>query len=433
MLGFCLGFGLLVKFGAGWLLRNTPTNAGACATTSIGQAYERFLSLRPHLETTWLCLLPVCLIATPWGSSLHVWELESGLQGVSLALWFLPSVLALSLIELVAAQFDHLHLSCRTSFDNWELDPNKARRSEDLATGSKLGDWAYWNHWLLRLRLGSLSSLLSCTAPILMIGACSDLLLWFELGLGDEQRTALASAISLVCIVAWLPVWLGYWMGARPLTACDTKHSELLARIHQLQSKAELPHLKIMLVHSNQRWAGAAVVGWIPKCRQLWIGDGLLDRLNCRELEMVVLHEYAHVVRWHFVWRLLPVMWSLVAAVAVSSVLHSVLPDAESLIVTIRTVVVIVASLVMLIGIGWMARKCELDADEFACNLARRNCEWTQFHSPLAPAALASALKKLMSESPSAASSSWLHPSLEARLRNLAQIADHHAPITAVD
>ena len=42
-----------------------------------------------------------------------------------------------------------------------------------------------------------------------------------------------------------------------------------------------------MWVASEGRWAGAAVVGWLPGFRQLWLGDALVEQLSDEEVDRV--------------------------------------------------------------------------------------------------------------------------------------------------
>jgi hypothetical protein len=76
------------------------------------------------------------------------------------------------------------------------------------------------------------------------------------------------------------------------------------------------------------------------------------------------------------------------------------------------------SSWMMLAGLGSSARRCELDADRSACDLALVATDWAVNQSPAE--VLSSALSKLL-EGNSSAEVTWLHPSLDQRLDSLAK------------
>jgi Zn-dependent protease with chaperone function len=170
-----------------------------------------------------------------------------------------------------------------------------------------------------------------------------------------------------------------------------------------------------MLIPSQDRWVGAAIVGWIPGFRRLWIGDGLLRQLTEQQLDMVILHELAHVSRWHFLWRVSPALLAALAA----ALIWSVWPVETITLVTREMAAAGVAGSLLLMCLGPVARRCELDADRQAVLLATQHCEWVDGRVGLAASEMGAALISLLQPTPAAAQATWLHPSLAQRLRNL--------------
>ena len=218
-----------------------------------------------------------------------------------------------------------------------------------------------------------------------------------------------------------MPQWLSRWMGVKKL-----KRGLLRERI-EANCKAVGVRVKPMWVASEGRWAGAAVVGWLPGFRQLWLGDALVEQLSDEELDMVVMHELAHLKRKHFLWRLIPVVTACaigIATVSIFSSTSSYSPSDSYMQISGQVTGMMLASSVMLFGISYWSRRCELDADQQACELATVGCFWTQGDRRIATDRLSQSLVKLHCNSAEKDRATWLHPSLGQRLRRLAEKRD---------
>jgi Zn-dependent protease with chaperone function len=146
----------------------------------------------------------------------------------------------------------------------------------------------------------------------------------------------------------------------------------------------------------------------------------LLERLTPQQVDMVVMHELAHVIGRHFLWRVFPMLW----AVGVVVLFGFFWPATEELKLVGTLSSSIVACVVMLMGMSAMAHHCELAADSSACLLAEKACDWARENPSQAHLELAAALIQLLRDCPQAASASWLHPSLLQRLKNLNWTSD---------
>ncbi|MEO8269798.1 MAG: M48 family metalloprotease [Aureliella sp.] len=398
-LGVSLGFGLLFKASTLHVLAGSPQPLGpAC--------WERCSRARNQVERGWIAVLPLALLATGWGAALNGLQAQGLPQAIALLGWFLPSLFLIVLLELTAAQFDELYHQQPVPFDTAPHD-FVVQQTDSPTTAV-----SWRREWLLRMRLGDMASLVTCITPVLAIAALTDAVSYFANDVWMTRTILAATMLALLAVVLFLPVWLGRWMGV-----VNLPDGELSQRVATQLQTLNIRGVRPKLVLSRGRWLGAAVVGWFPRFRQLWLGDALIERLSPRQLDMVVMHELAHVTRRHFLWRIFPVLW----AAGVVGLFGAFWPSDPAWEVVGVAISSIVASLVMLAGVGLMAHACELDADVSACALACQACPWAVDGSAAASQELSDALSELMPDCSSAAESTWLHPNLGQRLHNLAR------------
>lgn len=398
-MGVSLGFGLLFKASTLHVLAGSPQPPSpAC--------WERCARARKLVERAWIAVLPLALLATGWGAALNGLQDQGLPQAIALLGWFLPSLFLIVLLELTAAQFDELYHQPPTPNDTAPYDMESHGADSPATTVS----WP--SEWLLRLRLGDMASLMTCIIPVLAIAVLTDAVSYFANDVWMTRLILAATMLALLAVVLFLPVWLGRWMGV-----VNLPYGELGQRVAAQLQALNIRGVRPKLVLSRGRWPGAAVVGWFPRFRQLWLGDALIERLTPRQLDMVVMHELAHVKRRHFLWRIFPVVW----AASVVGLFGAFWPSDPEWEVVGTVLSSIVASVVMLAGVGVMAHACELDADVSACTLARQACPWAVDDSAAAARELGDALAELMRDSTSATEATWLHPNLGQRLHNLAR------------
>ncbi|MCC7339070.1 MAG: M48 family metalloprotease [Pirellulaceae bacterium] len=398
-MGISLGFGLLFKASTLHVLAGSPQPLSpAC--------WQRCAQARTNVERAWIAVLPLALLATGWGAALNGLQ-EQGLpQAVSLLGWFLPSLFLIVLLELTAAQFDELYHQPPTPQDTAHCGIPELLEDSPATTVS------WQREWLLRLRLGDMASLVTCLTPVLAIAALTDAASYFANDVWMTRMILAATLLALLAVVLFLPVWLGRWMGVVSLP-----DGALSQRVTRQMQALNIRGVRPKLVLSRGRWPGAAVVGWFPQFRQLWLGDALIERLSSRQLDMVVMHELAHIKRRHFLWRIFPVVW----AASVVGLFGVFWPSDPAWELSGTFISSIAASVVMLAGVGVMAHACELDADVSACVLAHQACPWAVDDSAAAARELGDALAELMPASSSATEATWLHPNLGQRLHNLAR------------
>lgn len=180
---------------------------------------------------------------------------------------------------------------------------------------------------------------------------------------------------------------------------------------------------------TGQRTRNALLAGILPWGRRLILSDRVLDELPREQLMMVVMHELAHAKRFHVPIRMVAIApaWFLSANLGQWLVAESFLPAswgpmAGGVLGLISTVVTL----------GVIAYATELDADRYACRLARRAISESeevaiaghldadqrdQAIMRFASQAMGDALINVTAGHPAARRASWLHPSLSMRLR----------------
>jgi hypothetical protein len=209
------------------------------------------------------------------------------------------------------------------------------------------------------------------------------------------------------------PLWMRVWMGAHPFPPqVDTPR-----RVEDLCRQLGIKSPTVLCISGDQAWHGAALVGWTPLARQLWIGAAVARDLPTEELDMVILHELAHLRRGHCWWRLAglaacggAVLWSL----AGGWMSGSALAGGDWHLWLERGALLLLAAMI-LSALSWISRACELDADREACRQASRVCAWAADRPDRAADALVSALRRLHGAEADARRWYWLHPSLGRR------------------
>ena len=208
-------------------------------------------------------------------------------------------------------------------------------------------------------------------------------------------------------------------MGARPFAADALAPTRVTEFCRQLHLRAP----SVLCISGNSGWHGAALVGWVPPTRQLWIGSAVVEQLPTEELDMVILHELAHLRRGHCWWRIAALL--LCGACLVWGVAGGWLAWREAEPASLQWQLWLERSSVLALGgmilfaLSWTSRRCELDADRDACRQASRLCAWAADRPDRAAAALVSALVRMHGADADMQRLYWLHPSLAEREKAL--------------
>jgi|688.fasta_scaffold01372_29 Zn-dependent protease with chaperone function len=250
----------------------------------------------------------------------------------------------------------------------------------------------------------------------------------------------LSISIATSMLVCWLAVWIWTekWQG-------DTKQYQVWLTLFE---RAGVKVQEIRIWNSGDRISIALLVGLIPWQRYVILSDRLLRTLSPRELEMVLLHEAAHVHRWHgpirfsavlLVASLAIVIGKLFLPISTTGALWGI--DMPIALWLLRMTLGLLLGIFAAWGLRWLWHRTEIDADLTACRLSRRCLSYvteTETRDPESslPASsplqweatmrrsamvLCAALHNLVGSSIRAKRATWTHPSVRLRVEKLTE------------
>ncbi|WP_164103366.1 M48 family metalloprotease [Candidatus Laterigemmans baculatus] len=249
--------------------------------------------------------------------------------------------------------------------------------------------------------------------PVLVLLTVIDAAEWL-FAVEPERGAMLTAGIAIAALPLLLPLIVARIWSLRPIADPATARW-----LESLFAASGVRGLQLRQWDTKGAFCTALVAGFVPYFRHLLLSDALLWRLNREQTAMVVLHELAHLRRWHLPLRLLVLLPVWVVAAAVS---HSLGDFPWASLTGIAAGVA--ASLVALRGVAY---RTELDADAAACHMAvrlRGRVEGVPGSLAAAAKTLGDALEAVTADSPQARQATWLHPSIERRraaLRSLEQ------------
>ncbi|QDV10483.1 Peptidase family M48 [Rosistilla oblonga] len=255
--------------------------------------------------------------------------------------------------------------------------------------------------------------------PVLFVFAVIDVVNFGFVG-ADSQHRWVGGAAGLLCLPFFLPMLIRFIWNTR---RCE--HDPQSAWLVDVVRASGLRHFRIRRWETEGRICSALVAGFIPGFRMLLLSDALLDRLDRKSTTMVVLHELAHVRRWHIALRMLTLVptWGIVGFIG-SHFAGAPLQQGA---------VVAAGLLLTLLALRWVSHATELDADRYACSLAAQIAAADSGNrlQGAVPASevdaayvLASALVDVCCDNPKACRASWMHPSLATRVDRLHRVAN---------
>ena len=227
---------------------------------------------------------------------------------------------------------------------------------------------------------------------------------------------ASAAIITTLFLLLFVPLGLPWLM--RHLFKTSRLDTQTERWVEEIMSAAGLRRTRVVCWQTGNRSFNAMVAGFVPPLRTLLISDRALNELPRCELSMVVLHEAAHLRRFHVPLRMLTIVpaWLLGGLITRFAEGHSWAMAAGSGVAIVMT----------LITLRIAASRTELDADVQACQMAAEMAERVrdvpQSYED-ASDALSNALLRNTVESPSARKASWLHPGVFQRIANMQSYA----------
>ena len=242
--------------------------------------------------------------------------------------------------------------------------------------------------------------------PILLLLGMTDLITGLSLG---KAATAFATMLVLLLFVPLGLPWLIRHLFKTTRLDKPTQHW-----VDEIMIAAGLKRTHSVCWHTGNRSFNAMVAGFAPLLRTLLISDRALNELPRPELSMVILHEVAHIRRFHVPLRILTIVpaWLLGGLITRFAEGHSWGMAAGSGVAIAMT----------LISLRIAAIRSELDADVQACRMAAKmagRVDDVPLSYQEAAHALSNALSRITLESPASRRASWLHPGVSQRISNM--------------
>jgi len=254
--------------------------------------------------------------------------------------------------------------------------------------------------------------------PILLLLAAQDAVALWLPGLSGSGWSIVAYAAPIGLLVAFFPFLLRRLWKTRPL-----EHGPLRERLTALSVRARLPVRDILIWETRGVIVNAAVAGWVPGYRYVFMTDGLIDRLTAEQIEAVFGHELGHIRRRHLLLRGL----IMLAPLSLMFAVELAWPQSVGLLESITTRLSAATQLPLAIAVlallssyayfvfGGYCRLLETDADIFACRMLETETP------DEACRVFISALERLGAESGlDRHKSTWQHPSIARRTLALA-------------
>ncbi|TWT92060.1 M48 family metalloprotease [Stieleria varia] len=294
--------------------------------------------------------------------------------------------------------------------------------SADFSYGVRLGYvTGGWRNRLRDLWQTFRSTLSWLTFPILGVLAVVDL--WEHTPWGKSDTAGplaeLAFFVLIIAIVMFgLPIIIRRLFPTMPLDEDTGRWAGAL-----LQS-AGVRHARSLVWNTGGQSHNAMVAGFIGQFRTLLITDRLLRELPRDQIAMVILHEAAHLRRYHMPLRIAVLMPAWAIGLAITHVTaESTWPWLQTWSGLLGSVATIAATL---LALRWSSYRAEFDADAHACRLsvvASESVEHVPNTLDLAAETLSTALLRVTAGQPESQAASWLHPSVADRVTRLRNIA----------
>ena len=270
-----------------------------------------------------------------------IWELTAATPGLAHLLAFTPYVA-------------HRVTRC---LGQWPLEARNANRS-----------WSRRDYVVFHVRV-----LMLAVVPILIAQTLLELLqtapgISMFVASYETLVVPVASAGVLAMVFTCAPLLIRWILGARPLEA-----GPLRARLEAYGTRTGFRPNDILVWRTGNAITNALYIGIVPGLRYVVVTDALISRFQPAQVEAVYAHEAGHGVRRHtLLFMLLAISLvfgahstTLVLGEWLGPILSSLDPEVAAytgLALTIGVYVSLLA-LFFLVGMGWLSRRFETEAD----------------------------------------------------------------------
>lgn len=325
--------GVVAYLALGWIVTRRSTEA-ALQAAKVGQPWRGRNHSVLHLAT-W----GMVLFGSSWLG--FVWKITAGIPGLAHVIAFMPYVA-------------HRVVRCLAQ---WPLEKGDNRRS-----------WSRREYVVFHVRV-----LMLVVVPILIAQSLLDVLQSAPgLRLFLMSYFALVVPVTAVLVLAMVftgaPLIVRWVLGARPL-----EPGPLRTRLEAYGRRTGFKPNDILVWRTGNSITNAMYIGIVPKMRYVVVTDALLSKLDPEQVEAVYAHEAGHGMRRHTVMFLLLAVGLILGAHALINALDRWLGallaglDAE-LAGYVGTAVfggvyLLLLALFFLVGMGWLSRRFETEAD----------------------------------------------------------------------
>ena len=252
--------------------------------------------------------------------------------------------------------------------------------------------------------------------PVLLLLGLQDAATFAAPGLSESERVWIVSIPLLAAMFVGFPVLLRYVWRTEPLP-----ESPLRRRLERVAQTHGAGTRDILIWHTGDRVVNAAVTGFVPHMRYVFLTDALIRRFSDEEIEAIFAHELGHIRYHHLPLRAM----ALVAPLMLLFSLMQYFSAGDAAVLVGSSMVGSVEAMVLgLVGMaaylffvfGRYSRLLEQQADLFACDNLR-------VHANGAEGFIATLEKLSAVGGGRRGQTTWLHPSIAARAAFLATLA----------
>jgi STE24 endopeptidase len=252
--------------------------------------------------------------------------------------------------------------------------------------------------------------------PLLLVLGVYDTARWLAPEFIAGPHAWLLVMPLLVVLIACMPQVIATLWKTVPLPA-----GELRTYLRTVLDDCRLRVRDVLVWQTDGRVTNAAVSGFLPQLRYVFLTDRLIEVLDDDEIAAVLRHEAGHVVRHHLLLRMLclglPVaVWASVGQVAPQAIeaLTGALESAGlSLYLQECMLLPGAVALYALVVLGGYCKRLEFQADLYASGLLTQSAETIAART----LAFMRALTKItLSSGGSRTREGWLHPSIARRV-----------------
>jgi len=202
--------------------------------------------------------------------------------------------------------------------------------------------------------------LLVLVVPLLVLLAVSDGLIRLFGSSAESSVSAVVLFAAVLAAVVLAGPWLRFCWRTEPLP-----EGELRDRLYALANRAHVHVGEVLVWRTNLSIANGAMIGILAPVRYIMITDALLLAMSPipEEVESVFAHEVAHVKYHHT-----PLYVAMaVGGMSLAMLAGEVAAAATSSSWIVNAAVVAFVVIYWWLGFGFVSRRCELEADLYAC------------------------------------------------------------------